>query len=215
MKKIYNIGRKADNDIIIANPKVSAYHAKITKITDNVILIEDLDSTNGTFKNNKRIKRSLFTKEDLIVLADAQLDLNKFYDSEQVEKPHVEEIKVLENTVAEEKPLSEEEKIYQQFQELKKVYDTYRDAKLKIQKGIILKKDSIRAALSLIPLVGSAIGIMASHALNKQEKLFALDEEFKIAYTCPKCRTYLGNVPWEGLVNRKICRSCKVKWLEQ
>ena len=43
MKKIYNIGRKADNDIIIANPKVSGYHAKITKITDNVILIEDLD----------------------------------------------------------------------------------------------------------------------------------------------------------------------------
>ena len=53
-KKIINIGRAKDNDIVIELPTVSRYHARIIK-EGKKLYIEDLGSTNGTFVNGKRV----------------------------------------------------------------------------------------------------------------------------------------------------------------
>jgi pSer/pThr/pTyr-binding forkhead associated (FHA) protein len=61
------IGRKPDNTLPIDDPAVSAHHARITKI-HAVYFIEDLQSTNGTFVNDKRIDRHQLRDTDVITI---------------------------------------------------------------------------------------------------------------------------------------------------
>ena len=53
---IVTIGRKAENDVALPlDPRVSRFHAQITRNADGQWLLEDLDSTNGTFVGRRRI----------------------------------------------------------------------------------------------------------------------------------------------------------------
>ena len=48
------IGRQEDNTIVLDNPRVSSYHARIDRAASDYILT-DLQSTNGTFVNNDNV----------------------------------------------------------------------------------------------------------------------------------------------------------------
>jgi len=60
-----SIGRNPNCDIHIDNLGVSKQHAKIIK-QDGVYVVEDLNSTNGTFINNKRVARAVINNNDEI-----------------------------------------------------------------------------------------------------------------------------------------------------
>ena len=49
------IGRATDNDIVIPENEVSDYHCQITRIA-NELIVEDLNSTNGTYCNGGRVE---------------------------------------------------------------------------------------------------------------------------------------------------------------
>ena len=59
--KIY-IGRKAGCDIILANEYVSAHHAVIRNIKNKYLTIEDLQSTNGTYIDQRLISGQVILK---------------------------------------------------------------------------------------------------------------------------------------------------------
>lgn len=61
------IGRLPDNDLTIDNPAVSGRHAKVYKQGDNYV-IEDLQSTNGTFISGKRIGTQTLKDGDTITI---------------------------------------------------------------------------------------------------------------------------------------------------
>jgi pSer/pThr/pTyr-binding forkhead associated (FHA) protein len=61
------IGRRNDNTIVIDNLAVSAYHARIDKAGKSYI-ITDLQSTNGTFVNDKKIVSLKLSHGDNIVI---------------------------------------------------------------------------------------------------------------------------------------------------
>jgi pSer/pThr/pTyr-binding forkhead associated (FHA) protein len=67
------IGRKPDNDIIIDNMAVSGHHAKIN-LQGSTYVIEDLQSTNGTFLNEKRIINSGLKHNDQILIGQHSLE---------------------------------------------------------------------------------------------------------------------------------------------
>jgi len=67
-----NIGRKPDNDIVIDMPVVSGHHAKILHEGDRII-VEDLNSTNGTFVNKKKIARLVLNHKDIIYIGKSQI----------------------------------------------------------------------------------------------------------------------------------------------
>jgi pSer/pThr/pTyr-binding forkhead associated (FHA) protein len=70
---INTIGRAEDADIIIDDPFISSKHALIVK-KGSKLVIQDLNSTNGSFLNGKRIKRPVRLKEnDEILLGTKKL----------------------------------------------------------------------------------------------------------------------------------------------
>ncbi|NCN40400.1 GGDEF domain-containing protein [bacterium] len=60
------IGRQTDNEIIINQRAVSGRHACVKREGSNVIL-EDLQSTNGTILNTKRIDRPMLLQQDDVI----------------------------------------------------------------------------------------------------------------------------------------------------
>lgn len=68
------IGRNPKADVVIDNLAVSAIHANINKIGVD-FLIEDNNSTNGTFVNQKPIKKHVLNDGDVIVIGRFQFKL--------------------------------------------------------------------------------------------------------------------------------------------
>jgi pSer/pThr/pTyr-binding forkhead associated (FHA) protein len=74
-KERTTIGRSQDNDIVIDEDAVSGEHARVDLVPNEYmegvfdIFIEDLDSTNGTFVNEERVKRQQLYSADQIRIA--------------------------------------------------------------------------------------------------------------------------------------------------
>jgi len=60
-----SIGRLAENDIVIDHMGVSGRHARID-LEGQAIILTDLQSTNGTFVNGKRVERAELRPNDWI-----------------------------------------------------------------------------------------------------------------------------------------------------
>ena len=71
-------GRKSSNDIVIDHPTISGSHGKIRK-EDGHYVVEDLESTNGTFINGRKIKSGRLKSKDQIGVAGHILE---FVDDE-------------------------------------------------------------------------------------------------------------------------------------
>src|ERR1700734_1760092 len=50
-----SIGRSPDNSIVIDNPAISSYHARVFH-EDGRLMLQDFGSLNGTFVNGQRVK---------------------------------------------------------------------------------------------------------------------------------------------------------------
>ena len=74
-----SIGRSDDNDIHLKDSTVSSQHAKIVTYFE-ASYIEDLDSTNGTFVNGKRVQKHILNPGDVISVGTHTLKV----ESEQV-----------------------------------------------------------------------------------------------------------------------------------
>jgi hypothetical protein len=66
------IGRSPDNTVIIDNPAVSGHHARLFSESGAVIL-EDLNSTNGTFVNGQHTTRRVLRSGDVLMVGKHQL----------------------------------------------------------------------------------------------------------------------------------------------
>jgi pSer/pThr/pTyr-binding forkhead associated (FHA) protein len=66
------IGRTASNDIQVDNVAVSAHHARIVK-DGRYYVIEDLNSTNGTFVNERKITKRVLKEDDVITIGKHSL----------------------------------------------------------------------------------------------------------------------------------------------
>ena len=213
------IGKANDNEYVVNDPSVSRHHARLTYEEEGHWILEDLGSTNGTFVNGIQIARKQVTSKDVIKLGNSYV-LN------------LAEVLKANNDYSEE------------FAALKQVYDNYIQAKIKIQSsnqfktrllqslpfalpgiiGVLIgfsgKGSPALFAISLfITICAPTVGIYwgAKQSAKIPKLLQDLTNQFKIDYVCPKCGTFLGEIPWESLRNRKHCpvSSCKAKWVSE
>jgi len=207
MNEILTIGRAGDNHLVIKVPSISSRHCSIRKLPDESFLIEDLDSSNGTFLNGKRIKQTILKPGDMLTLANYPLDVNMIlgllYGGPLKTGLIYEDYR-------------KQELIFLEFSKLKSVYEEYQKKKRYIMKTNNLKSTGIRAGLSVIPVVGSALGILSGTITgNVQADLMELEEEFKRNYICPGCFKFLGAEPFENMEKRGFCLVCKTKWIKK
>lgn len=68
----YTIGRHRNNDIVISDPKVSSFHARIDRSAEGYLLV-DLKSRNGSYVNGKRLETSVLKTGDEVRMGTARL----------------------------------------------------------------------------------------------------------------------------------------------
>jgi hypothetical protein len=211
------IGKASDNDFVINDPQVSRYHALLTQDEDHDLLLEDLGSTNGTFVNNFQIVKKRVTSKDRVTFG-------------------------LNYTVSIHDILKRDNDYSEEFARLKDVYDDYIKKKIRIQSSNQFKTRLFQSLpFAVIGVAGIVLGFMgrtnkgififsfilavcaptigiyfgARQAAKIPAQLQHLANQFKIDYVCPKCGTFLGEIPWESLSNKKRCpvSSCRAKWV--
>jgi pSer/pThr/pTyr-binding forkhead associated (FHA) protein len=217
---VKKIGTNPDNDIKIEDTHVSRYHAQLMQINEEEYIIEDLNSTNGTYVNGQKIKKVTVTVNDKIVLAEYDFDLAK-------------QLGIKEPTIRTNGNYSEE------FNKLKDVYQNYKDQKAAASKKYFNKNALVRTLIIVLP-----IGIYFGLGLYKDPKMGGMfflfsclfnaigawvklgekeyntqQEEIEIDYllkwTCPnpKCRQALPTRHWRIAKEQiKTCRHCKCQW---
>ena len=72
------VGRENDNDIVISQGagQVSRYHARVRELSPNQIEIEDLNSSNGVFVNDRRIQRASVGSADQVSLGSYRVSIS-------------------------------------------------------------------------------------------------------------------------------------------
>jgi pSer/pThr/pTyr-binding forkhead associated (FHA) protein len=75
------VGRLPDNTVVIDNPAVSAHHARIFSEGDDII-IEDLESTNGTYVNEQHVYRHRLQHGDVVLIGKHKLVFDEVADAE-------------------------------------------------------------------------------------------------------------------------------------
>ena len=70
------IGRSPDNSIAIDNLAVSSRHAEI-RSEEGHLVVEDLNSLNGTFVNNQRVKRSALKDGDVVLIGKHSIQVDE------------------------------------------------------------------------------------------------------------------------------------------
>jgi pSer/pThr/pTyr-binding forkhead associated (FHA) protein len=71
---VKTIGRMAPADFILDEALISRVHCRLTATNDE-LAVEDLESTNGTFVNGRRIDRSLLVAGDRLRLGRVELEV--------------------------------------------------------------------------------------------------------------------------------------------
>jgi pSer/pThr/pTyr-binding forkhead associated (FHA) protein len=69
---LVNIGRQAENHLVIEDPRVSRRHAQL-RVIEGRFVVFDLDSTGGTLVNGKAIHQHRLSPGDVISLAGVPL----------------------------------------------------------------------------------------------------------------------------------------------
>jgi len=211
--KTIQIGRSNDNNLVIKHEKVSSRHCAIRQVSQTEIVIEDLDSSNGTFLNGRRVKQSLIQTTDDLKLADQTINLLLVFSL--FAESQIPVSLTYEQLLKRQDDILKQEKIVAEFAKLKDVYENYQKTKKKAIRGNTLKNTGLRAGLSLIPIVGNALGTLTTGVTgNVQEKIMELTEQFKKDYICPACFKFLGDEPWENMEKRGTCLYCKCKWIK-
>lgn len=67
-----NVGRRPGSDVLLDNMAVSGTHASIFTIGEDTF-IQDMNSTNGTFVNNKRISKHHLENGDVVTIGSHSL----------------------------------------------------------------------------------------------------------------------------------------------
>jgi len=216
---IIRIGKAEDNDYVVDDEFVSRYHAGLERDEKGNLFIEDKNSTNGTFVNGSRVIKKKISSSDTVMLG-SQYRLN-VVDALKFDNDYSEE-----------------------FTFLKPVYDDYIRKKIRIQSsnqfrtrlfqslpfaviavmGLVIgfvgrRTHGIFIISLLLAICAPAVGIYfgARQSAKIPEQLQNLANKFKIDYVCPKCGTFLGEIPWESLINKKQCpvSSCRAKWVKK
>ncbi len=75
------VGRANRSDFVLDVALVSRVHCRLTSQADGALVVEDLDSTNGTFVNDKRVRRAVLSTGDRLRVGRIELSVSRLVES--------------------------------------------------------------------------------------------------------------------------------------
>ena len=81
VETMVTIGRLADNIVVLDHPSVSSHHACVFSDGEQCI-VEDLQSTNGTFVNGRRVARRTLRNGDVVVVGTHKIVFDQLASAE-------------------------------------------------------------------------------------------------------------------------------------
>lgn len=214
MQEIF-IGRDTKNGIVYKDPSVGGEHLKAIVYDNDEIVIEDLNSTTGTFVDGRRIKRIKLSKESITVkLGNFEItshtlikDIKKSMGVGKSDFTELFAIKIAPAFEAYEKKLAKlksQEYVIQNY----RVIATLLGAIITII-AVAVKSETLK--ISGIAVSAIALVIFTILAYKQKSKLDEKKQDLRGEYLekikCPKCRkTLLANdTTLRFLRQRKRC----------
>lgn len=205
------IGRDEQSDILFNDKTISKYHATLTIYYYDDISIEDTGSKNGTYINDRQIKKGKLHGGDILRLGDYKPEMKVFFQQ------------VFEKYRLKKTDFSREfAEMMVKFDE----YQTQKDKLINVPAGPIVLRivlslivisilgffpgvipnDNIRfllmTSVGLVSILGNVIGPSAS---KKQQQLDKLRLEYEDKLVCPKCKIKLIQNNYSYYEGRKKC----------
>lgn len=206
-----SIGRDEQSDIVIQNPTISKLHAILTIRYYDDITLEDIGSKNGTYINERQIKKAKLHGDDILRMGDYKPDMKLFF--QQVF----------------DKFRTTKTDFHKEFAEMLasfKEYQVQKDKLINQPKGPVIFRIGITlvvlfilgfypqlipnpnlryllmASAGMISLVGS---VFTQSAAKRNELLDKLKLKYEDKLVCPKCRIKLINNNYTYYAGRKRC----------
>jgi pSer/pThr/pTyr-binding forkhead associated (FHA) protein len=213
------VGRNIDNDVVLSNASISRYHCKLRQLSPITFEIIDLDSTNGTFVDDKK----LIQNESTIFTSNAKIRLGSSFSLDLKQcLPNIQLVNI--KSPGSSKPgqtnIPTEEEM-NCFNELELVWKEYNGRSLSVQNmgnSYLMGGMAIGsiASLALGP-IGAVIGIGSSllgryigqQKSNEIRKDATYEDQFLQIYACPRCNESFQKKPW---VTIRDCFKCKTKY---
>jgi len=210
---IFSIGSHSGKDIVVNEPSVSRDHAEIDYGKDELILLKDLDSQNGCYVNDRRIRTAVINMEDDVRIGKHKLNI--------------------ESTIQKCAELFKERKTdyNEEYQTVMKVFKEFQDKKDKLidkPKMAIYIRLGMMGLLAIAWLIGglqfSSIytyciiglavitvlsGLLGPSPVERNQKMDLLKLEYEDLLQCPKCSAKMinqGYTYWQG---KKGCNNEK------
>jgi len=74
---VKTVGRAVQADFIVEADLVSRLHCRLTADASDQLIVEDLDSTNGTLVNGKRVDRSVLREGDTLGIGRVDFSVSR------------------------------------------------------------------------------------------------------------------------------------------
>jgi|GEM_PF-2598694 len=184
---VLRIGRQPDNDIVLDDPSVSSYHAVATLGSQNSGVLEDNDSSNGTFVDGLRIRRTPINTKSSILFGKLAFDSNKIFRFNK--KP---------------------DDFTDEFKDLRVVWNSLESERT----SIIAVQKKIDVLLA-IPYIGRFVILLMSDHYHIETRKVKLKEDMRRLWVCPGCHQPLRDydwLTWNDCEHLKNCPRCKARW---
>jgi hypothetical protein len=194
---------------------VSRQHAAFSSLNKGKWEVRNLNPRNVTFVNGVAIEKKNITESDKVELGNTHYLISW----DVIRGPKVETVDI---------------------RPLRRVWEDYNDSLIEIRKR--QKNNGLLASVPMgFTMLGSVIGLFfkdnpevlqgaimfvilafgtfiyglfkrySGNSIDEQEEL---KKDFQRRYTCPKCGHFMGNEPYDVLIQNEGCRYCKAKFVK-
>lgn len=226
------VGKQGMQPFPITNQHVSRKHLKLTPLEDGNVLVEDLNSANGTFIDGVRILKKTVSPDTIVRMgssftfrvSDALGPAGPQTQGPTPQNPELTPVKTAS--------INHLQDVWKKYEEELDALDsknksialwTRVSSVFTIGGGVIggvLRSMNGLETLSNISLVASGLGLIimiysivqqASFDYKKEKK--RLDESFESKYVCPDCHKFLGYRKFSLLIQQVTqCPYCRIKF---
>ena len=191
--------------------EVSRQHLSLTDNGAGKWKIKNLNDQNVTYVNGVAIESKVVSEKDKIELGATRYALQwSLFSIPKNETVDIRPLKMVweeyENELVE---FAEIERKKQNFQKFAGILSST---------GILFMfvdgMGAFRFVLTGISILISVILFLGGLSSDSSQavKKIELEKDFRKRYTCPKCGHYMGNIPYDVLIQNNACQYCKSKF---